>query len=155
MVQIDFQILQTILGDYFGSRLMSNIREDKGYTYGIGCGVSETFESGHFIIATEVGKEYVEATLNEIKFEIERLQQEEVDSDELTLVKNYLLGQLLKSADGPNAMTDLFIGAFNKGKDLTFYQDVINRINAISAEELKLTAIKYLKWENLTIVTAG
>jgi predicted Zn-dependent peptidase len=152
---IDFQILQTILGDYFGSRLMSNIREDKGYTYGIGCGVSETFESGHFIIATEVGKEYVEATLNEIKFEIERLQQEEVDSDELTLVKNYLLGQLLKSADGPNAMTDLFIGAFNQGKDLTFYQDVINRINAISAEELKLTAIKYLNWENLTIVTAG
>ena len=152
---IDFQILQTILGDYFGSRLMSNIREEKGYTYGIGCGISETFESGHFIIATEVGKEYVEATLNEIKFEIERLQQEEVESNELTLVKNYLLGQLLKSADGPNAMTDLFIGAFNQGKDLSFYQDVINRINTITSEELKLTAIKYLNWENLTIVTAG
>jgi zinc protease len=152
---IDFQILQTILGDYFGSRLMSNIREDKGYTYGIGCGVSETYESGHFIIATEVGKEYVEATLNEIKYEIERLQKEEVDTEELTLVKNYLLGQLLKSADGPNAMTDLFIGAYNQGKDLTFYQDVINRINTITSEDLKLTAEKYIKWENLTIVTAG
>ena len=52
-------------------------------------------------------------------------------------------------------MTDLFIGAFNQGKDLSFYKDVINRINTITSEELKLTAIKYLNWENLTIVTAG
>ena len=76
---IDFQILQTILGDYFGSRLMSNIREDKGYTYGIGSGLSEANKTGYFIIATEVGKEFVSATLHEIKVEIERLQNELIE----------------------------------------------------------------------------
>ena len=152
---IDFQILQTILGDYFGSRLMSNIREDKGYTYGIGSGLSEANKTGYFIIATEVGKEFVSATLHEIKLEIERLQNELVEEEELTLVKNYLLGQLLKHADGPNAMMDLFMSVQLQGLGFEFYADFIQRVNTITAEELKQIACQYLSWESLTIITAG
>ena len=152
---IDFQILQTILGDYFGSRLMSNIREDKGYTYGIGTGVSESNNSGYFIIATEVGKEFVEPTLKEIQFEIDRLKNEEVPSNELSLVKNYLLGQLLKSADGPNAMLDLFMSVQLHNLDFSYFERVIQRINSITSEDLKTIANKYLDWNKFTIVTAG
>ena len=152
---IDFQILQTILGDYFGSRLMSNIREDKGYTYGIGSGLSEANKTGYFIIATEVGKEFVSATLHEIKLEIERLQNELVEEEELTLVKNYVLGQLLKHADGPNAMMDLFMAVQLQGLGFEFYDTFIQRVNTITAEDLKQIATKYLTWDSLTIITAG
>jgi predicted Zn-dependent peptidase len=152
---IDFQIVQTILGDYFGSRLMSNIREDKGYTYGIGSGLSEANKTGYFIIATEVGKEFVSATLHEIKVEIERLQNELVEEEELTLVKNYMLGQLLKHADGPNAMMDLFMSVQLQGLGFEFYTDFIQRVNTITADELKQIANNYLFWDSLTIITAG
>lgn len=152
---IDFQILQTILGDYFGSRLMSNIREDKGYTYGIGTGVSESNHTGYFIIATEVGKEFVEPTLKEIQFEIDRLKNEEIPAEELSLVKNYLLGQLLKSADGPNAMLDLFMSVQLHSLDFAYFERVIQRINSITAQELQVIANKYLDWNKFTIVTAG
>jgi zinc protease len=152
---IDFQILQTILGDYFGSRLMSNIREDKGYTYGIGSAVLESYLSGSFIIATEVGSEYVNSTLNEIKKEIERLRNELIPDDELNLVRNYLLGQLLKSADGSNSLMDLYLGVTMHELTLDYYNQVIKRIHTITSEELKKLASKYLNWNDLTIITAG
>jgi zinc protease len=152
---IDFTVLQTIFGDYFGSRLMSNIREDKGYTYGIGCGMSELRKTGYFLIATEVGKEVCEATLKEIRYEMERLHTELVSDEELQLVKNYMLGQLLKSADGPNAMMDLFMSVQLQGKDYSFYNLAIDRVKNIDAQRIQELAKKYLIWDHFTIVTAG
>ncbi len=150
-----FQVLQTILGDYFGSRLMSNIREDKGYTYGIGCGLVELAETGYFVIATEVGHKVTNETLKEIKFEIELLKNELVNIEELDLVKNYLLGQLLKSADGPNAMMDLFLSVEQHQLDLEFYNNFIEKIKNIKVQEIKDLANKYLDWSKFTIVKAG
>lgn len=152
---LDFQVMQTIFGDYFGSRLMSNIREDKGYTYGIGSGVAESNLSGYFIIATEVGQAVAEATLNEIKVEMERLKTELVPQDELDLVKNYLLGQMLKSADGPNAMIDLYMAAELHGKGYEYYNEAIQHIQAIDAIRIQELAKKYFVWEHFSIVTAG
>ena len=152
---LDFQILQTIFGDYFGSRLMSNIREDKGYTYGIGCGVAESNNTGYFIIATEVGKDVAEATLTEIQKEMELLKSTRVPQEELDLVKNYLLGQILKSADGPNAMMDLYMAAHLHEKDFEYYNEAIRRIQNIDQERIMALANKYLNWESFTVVTAG
>lgn len=152
---LDFLILQTILGDYFGSRLMSNIREDKGYTYGIGTALSEFKETGYFLVATEVRKDVRDATLKEIKKEFELLQNELCPSEEIELVKNYMLGQLLKSADGPYAMTDLFLSAQLQDKGLDFYNDAITSIHAITPERIRDLARQYLNWEEMTIVAAG
>jgi predicted Zn-dependent peptidase len=151
----DFMVLNTILGDYFGSRLMCNIREDKGYTYGIGTLVGELHETGYFLIATEVGKDVKDATLNEIQKELLRLQTEPVGDDELQLVKNYMVGQLLKSADGPYALTDLFMGVEAYGMTLEFYNKTIDAINKITPERILELANKYLKWENMTVVSVG
>jgi predicted Zn-dependent peptidase len=150
-----FQVMQTILGDYFGSRLMSNIREDKGYTYGIGCTLVEMKEIGYFVIATEVGKEVTQETIKEIKYEIELLKNELVSFDEIELVRNYLLGQLLKSADGPNAIMDLFLSVHQHHLNLEFYNDFILKIETITVEEIKEMANKYLDWKNFTLVIAG
>lgn len=152
---LDFLVLNTILGDYFGSRLMSNIREDKGYTYGIGSMVNEFEKTGYFMIGTEVKKEVTDDTLREIKFELERLQNELVGEGELELVRNYLLGQLLKSADGPYAMIDLYLSANMQGKDLEFYNDAMAAVRNITPERIQGLARKYLNWDDLTIVTAG
>jgi predicted Zn-dependent peptidase len=152
---IPFAILNTVLGDYFGSRLMSNLREDKGYTYGVNSMVSEYQNSGYFLIATDVAAEHRESALNEIRIELEKLQKELIQEHELELVKNYLLGHLLKSADGPYAMTDLYVHLQNYGFDEAYYNRYIQEINEISAEKLQECARKYLNWDDLTIVTAG
>ncbi len=152
---LDFILLNTVLGDYFGSRLMTNIREDKGYTYGIGSHVVEFEKTGYFVIGTEVKKEVREDAIREIKLEIERLQSELIPEGELELVKNYMMGQLLKSADGPYAMTDLYLSALLNGKDLSFYNDAIHAIQNITSGRLQELAKKYLNWNELTIVSAG
>jgi len=152
---LDFLVLNTILGDYFGSRLMSNIREDKGYTYGIGSMVAELHETGYFLIATEVGKDVKDAALEEIKKELVRLKEELVPGEELELVKNYMLGQLLKSADGPYSMTDLFLSVEPHGLDLDFYNKAIESLHAIKPARIQELAQRYLNWEDFTIVAAG
>ena len=152
---MDFFILNTVLGDYFGSRLMTNLREDKGFTYGVGSLVSELHASGIFIIGTEVGKEHKQSALDEIRAEITKISSQLIPEDELILVKNYLLGQLLKSADGPYAMTDLYIGLLKKGLGFEFYNSFIERIYAINSNELLKSAQKHLRWDEMTVITAG
>lgn len=152
---LDFLILNTILGDYFGSRLMSNIREDKGYTYGIGTLLAELHNFGYFMVATEVRNDVKLDTLKEIQYEFERLQNEKVGEAELALVKNYMRGQLLKSADGPYAMTDLFLSAELHGKDLEFYNQALQAIHHITPERIQDLAKKYLNWSEMTIVAYG
>ncbi|MEN9969055.1 MAG: hypothetical protein RIR94_1246 [Bacteroidota bacterium] len=150
-----FSVLNTILGDYFGSRLMSNIREDKGYTYGIGSHIVENTKFGYFVIGTEVGVSTREATFNEIQHEFERLKTELVPTEELELVKSYLMGQLLKSADGPYAMLDLFANAETMGLDLSYYDRYIAEIKAVDAHKLQELAKRYLNWEEMLIISAG
>jgi len=152
---LGFSILNTILGDYFGSRLMKNIREDKGYTYGISSTEAELAKSGYFMIGTEVGSAQKDLAIQEIKNEIERLQKDLVPDEELELVRNYLLGQLLKSADGPYAMTDLFLSVDAYDLDFSFYESYIQKVKNIDAEELRGLAVKYLAWDSMTIVIAG
>lgn len=152
---ISFSVLNTILGDYFGSRLMSNIREDKGYTYGIGSYIIENAHFGYFIIATEVAKEVREATVQEVKNELLRLQEELVPEEELELVKSYLLGQLLKAADGPYAMMDLFSGVELHHMDISFYNTYIQKVQEITAHEIREMARKHLDWESFSIISVG
>lgn len=152
---LDFLILNTILGDYFGSRLMTNIREDKGYTYGIGSMVGEFLKTGYFLIGTEVKKEVRKETLAEIKIEFDRLRKKVIEEDELELVKNYMLGQLLKSADGAYMMMDLFLSVEMIGLDLDFYNKAIDSLQNITAERLQQLADKYLDWNDFTIVSVG
>lgn len=152
---IDFSILNTILGGYFGSRLMTSIREEKGYTYGIGSGVAQMVDTGYFFISTEVGSEYREDTLIAIKEEIDRLQNELINPEELDKVRNYVTGQLLKNADGPFAQMERFLSVEKYGLDLSYYDVVLDHLNSVTPERLRSLAQTYLKWEDMIIVSAG
>jgi predicted Zn-dependent peptidase len=152
---IDFTILNTVLGGYFGSRLMSSIREDKGYTYGIGSGVAQMKQTGYFFISTEVGKEVKDDAIKAIQEEIELLQNKPLDDQELSLVKNYSIGQLLKNSDGPFAMMDRYLSVHKFGMELDYYDDVISHLQNITPDKIQALAKKYLKWEDLVVISAG
>ncbi|WP_372773824.1 M16 family metallopeptidase [Mangrovibacterium sp.] len=149
------QILTTVLGGYFSSRLMLNIREDKGYTYGIGAHFVSLNEAGYFIIATEVDKTYEEATLCEIHKELEILRNELVSTPELERVKQYLTSELLREFDGPFALSQAFRNLHDFNLDNSFYDAYYWAIQSISAAELKRLAQVYFQSEDLFTVIAG
>jgi zinc protease len=149
------QILNTVLGGYFGSRLMNNIREDKGYTYGIGSGIISLKNAGYFFISTEVGSNVTSAALTEIYKEIELIKTEEISTTELELVKNYMLGQLLKSCDGPFNMASLFDSVNEFGLDYNFYNNYINTIKEITPKILLDLGAKYFNKSDLNEIVVG
>jgi predicted Zn-dependent peptidase len=149
------QILNTVIGGYFGSRLMKNIREDKGYTYGIGSGIISTQHEGYFFISTEVGSDVTNDALTEIYKEIQILRTNEIPVEELELVKNYLLGQILKSCDGPFNMASLFMNVHFYGLDYDFYNDYIKTIKEITPKTLLALGVKYLKKSDLIEIVVG
>jgi predicted Zn-dependent peptidase len=149
------QIINTILGGYFGSRLMSNIREDKGYTYGIGSAIVSMEDAIFFFISAEVGADVTNETLQEVYFELNRLCDEIVPKEELLMVKNYMLGSMLKSSDGPFSMAGKYKKVYLKGEDLSFYDRYISMINNVTSEELFSVAKKYFNPEKMLEVVVG
>ena len=149
------QILTTVLGGYFGSRLMSNIREDKGYTYGIGAGMVSMKNTGYLSISTEVGADVCKPAIAEIFKEIERLRKDPVSIDELELVRNYMLGSILKSVDGPFAIADKWKTYLRYDLGLNSHHNLIKQIQNITPERLRELANLYLQRDDLTVVTAG
>jgi zinc protease len=149
------QILNTVLGGYFGSRLMSNIREDKGYTYGIGSGMVSLKQAGYFFISTEVGVDVCKLALKEIYSEMTRLRNELIPEEELTLVRNYMLGSFLRSADGPFSLADKFKSIYDYGLDYSYYQRYIQTIKNITSTELQKLANTYLKEEEMVELVVG
>lgn len=149
------QIANTILGGYFGSRLMSNIREDKGYTYGIGSGIHPHLNSGFFYIATEVGTDIRDAAIKEIYFEINRLVSEPVPEAELALVKNYLIGSFQRSLDGPFALADRFRGIHLFGLGYDFLDNYVKLLHSITPERVMEVASRHLQPGTMNEIIAG
>lgn len=149
------KVLNTVLGGYFGSRLMTNIREDKGYTYGIGSVLLSLQNSGYLYIASEVGTDVTEKAIQEVYKEISRLQEEKIPEQELNLVKNYMLGSFLRSIDGPFALSESIRGLIEYNLHNNYYENFINIIRNISSEELRNLACKYLEKESLYQLKVG
>lgn len=156
--EADFPALffaNTILGGYFGSRLMSNLREDKGYTYGVGSGLIAYRGLAYFVLSTEVGSEHTQPAVKEIEKEMQRLTQESVTADELETVKQYLQGSLMRNFDGPFAAMDRFKSLYVLGLDYTYYDKLIQDFKEMTAERLLQTYQQYFQFKDLTKVVAG
>jgi zinc protease len=149
------QVLNTVLGGYFGSRLMANIREDKGYTYGIGSGMSSFKQTGAFFIASEVGADVCNAAVVEIEKEVNLLKDELIPEEELSLVRNFMLGSLLGSLENVLSHADKFKNLHFAGLDYDYYERYTQTVKNITAEELKALANKYLDFDNFYKVIVG
>jgi zinc protease len=137
-------ILNTLFGGYFGSRLMSNIREEKGYTYGISSFLQNHIKDSGWVISTEAGKDVCEATVAEVYKEMRLLREEPIDSEELLLVKNYMMGLNLGYVDGPFHAISRWKSLILNNLDEQYFYDSVQTIKTVTSEELQEMANKYL-----------
>ncbi|MGZ3821509.1 MAG: M16 family metallopeptidase [Mucilaginibacter sp.] len=149
------QVVNTVLGGYFGSRLMANIREDKGYTYGIGSGLSSLNKGGALFVATEVGADVCKDAVNEIEKEINLLKTELISEEELSLVRNYMLGSLLGSLENVMSHADKFKNIYFAGLDYDYYDRYTRVVRSITAGEVLQMANKYLDLNKFYKVIVG
>ncbi len=145
---IKVQLLNILFGGFFGSRLMSNIREDKGYTYGIHSYLQSHRQQTAWMVSTEAGRDVCEATITEVYKEMERLRNEPVKREELLLVQNYMMGSILGDLDGPFHIINRWKTIILNDLPEDYFYQQINTIKNSKAEELQALANKYLVPEN-------
>jgi predicted Zn-dependent peptidase len=149
------KILASLLGGYFGSRLMKNIREEKGYSYGINSSVTSLDLSGYKVISTEVSQKNRQKTIDEIYKEIRLLQCVPVGKEELSVVRNYMSGEMVRMFDGPFALAESFKSAWEFGLDNEYYNIFADKIKTIEPDEIINLARTYYNIDELYEITAG
>ncbi len=149
------RVLITIFGGYFGSRLMSNIREDKGYTYGISSGIASYPDAGVFVVSTEAANEYAEDIIKEVYNEMKTLQTELVPESELEMVRNYMLGEMCRSYEGPFSLSDAWMFIQTSHLSDFYFGESLKAVQNVTAEELRTLAQRYFNQENMIEIVAG
>ena len=152
---VGMQVVAAILGGYFGSRLMQNLREEHGYTYGVMAAMVNFDREGYLAIATQVAREHRDDALREIYTEIERLRTELISEQELQMVKNMMIGEVLRILDGPFGIADVTIENIMCGVDNGYTEQNVETIFAITPEEIRRLAEQYLKREDLIETVVG
>lgn len=148
-------LLNHIFGGYFGSRLMKNIREEKGLTYGIYSSVSPLKHDCFITIGADVNKENRELTVDEIKKELQTLRDRPVELNELETARNHFIGSMQSELTTPFAHADKIKSSMLYSLPKGFHQSLILKIASLSQEDLQYTAKKYFDEESFTEVTVG
>lgn len=149
------RVLVTLFGGYFGSRLMSNIREDKGYTYGISAGIMPYPDSGLLVVNAETANEFVEPLIKEVYHEIDRLQNDLVPVEELAMVRNYMLGDMCRSYESAFSLADAWIFIHTSGLPDSYVRDAVEAVKTITPAEIRELASRYLCKETLKEIVSG
>jgi predicted Zn-dependent peptidase len=137
-------MLNNVFGGFFGSRLMTNIREDKGYTYGIYSYLVNNRQESGWLISTEAGKDVCRATIEEVYKEMELLREEQVDEEELQMARNFTIGTILGDLDGPFQVASRWKNLILHGMDEKYFYEGVRIVKSITPEELQALAKKYL-----------
>lgn len=149
------QVVATVLGGYFGSRLMRNLREQHGYTYGVMASAVNFDRAGYLAIATQVGAEVTRPALDEIFREIDRLRREPVGEEELTLTKRILTGEMMRILDGPFGIADVAIENILSHEGEGAVNRQLQEIRTITPERIQSLARQYLDPEQLVTAVVG
>lgn len=150
------QVVAMILGGYFSSRLVNNLREERGYTYGVYSAMMNLEYDGYIAIATDVDASATEDSCTQIFYEIERLRTELVPADELDMVRNIISGEIMRILDGPFGIADITIEGLQIGcYDNSYLQSFIDEVKSISAERIQQLAQKYLSPSEFTTIIVG
>ena len=152
---VGMQVVAMLLGGYFGSRLMQNLREANGFTYGVVAAMVNLEREGYLAVATQVARDATDRALAEIYREIERLRTEPVTEEELSLVRNMMTGEMMRILDGPFGIADVTIENILCGRRNDVVSENLQRIRAITPAEVQRLAVKYLPREALVTVVAG
>jgi zinc protease len=138
------QVLNNLFGGFFGSRLMTNIREDKGYTYGIYSYLENHISESAWVITTEAGRDVCEAAITEVYKEMKDMREKPVEEEDLKLVRNYMMGIILGDLDGPFHIINRWKTLILNGLDENYFYKQLETIRTVRAAELQELANKYL-----------
>ena len=153
---MNLHILNSALGGYFGSRLNKNIREEKGYTYGINSWLIGLPDAAYFTISTHTAVHFTKPLIEEVKAEIDRIKSSPISEEELRTLKGYLLGDFARMFDNSFTLADNFIAILTNDVPLTYFDERIDNINRATPEILLQTAQTYLpSFEDMLVVVAG
>lgn len=153
---MNLHILNSALGGYFGSRLNKNIREEKGYTYGINSWLIGLPDAAYFTISTHTATHFTKPLIEEVRKEIEKIKSTPITNQEMHSLKGYLLGDFARMFDNSFTLADNFIAILTNGVPLNYYDTRIEYINNATPEVLLQTAQNYLpSFEDMLLVVAG
>ena len=152
---LPFSIVVCLLGGYFGSRLMMNIREDKGYTYGISANLSSYRYASVLSIASDVKADKAQAAINEVEKEITILQNDLVSLSELSQVKNYLIGECIRNLDGAFDKSDKYSFLTKINCQYDYYKKFIETIKSITPTQIRDLSQKYLDLNYISKIKVG
>ncbi len=147
--------LNKLLGGYFGSRLMRNLREKKGYTYGVSSRIIPLRYASYLLVATEIIQGQTQAAIQEIEQEIKILQTVPVSAKELSTLQNYLLGNFLATVNDPFSIMEKFKLVYLHGLDMTYYEQLYEVVMHASAPQVMALANQYLSIDSLSQVVVG
>ena len=134
---------------------MSNLREEKGLTYGIHTSVVSFVRDAIFMIHAEVTAEKTEEAIKEIFLEMQRLREELVPESELEPLRSFLLGRMLEDFDGPFARAQSFSSLYEAGLSVGYFDQIIHTIKTTTPEQIRELARTYLDPETMYTVSAG
>lgn len=152
---VAMQILTVILGGYFGSRLVNNLREQRGYTYGAFSGVINLEHDGYIAIATDVRSDATEDSIAQIFYEMDRLRTELVPLAELNMVRNIITGEILRILDAPFGISDVTIENIQNKEDNSYVTKMLNEVFVVTPEQIMEIAKKYFTPEEFIVVVVG
>ena len=147
--------LNTVLGGYFGSRLMKNIREEKGYTYNIYSMLDTYKHDGNWIIASEMDATNVDHTVEEIGKELKKLRERKMSFTEIDMVKNYLIGNFISTINGPFRALNPYKTAMTMELGKDYYDHLFKKVQSITGDEVMELANRYLDVDNFWKVIVG
>lgn len=148
-------ILNYHLGGYFGARLMKNLREEKGLTYGISSSIHSFKHASIILIGTDINKENRELAIDEIKKEIAHLRTLEIDTNELELAKRHFIGGLQSETASPFSLLGKIKNIILHQLPSDYYQKTIQEVDTVSAETLNNLAQVYFDENTFNEVTVG
>ncbi len=152
---LKYRILIKLFGGYFGSRLMANIREEKGFTYGISAHSISYPDSGILMIGAETDSQYTELLIDEVYTEIDKLHFDLVSEKELNMVKSYMIGEMCRNYESPFSLSDAWIFVYTSGVNHDYYSKSLQAIQEVTSEDIRLLANRYLCKEALKEIVVG
>jgi len=149
------QVFNQIFGSGFAGRLFQNLREDKEYTYGAYGGIRSNKLIGNFSSSAKVRNEVTDSAIEQFLFEINRIRTENVTTEELKNAQNYIAGTFAQSLESPRTVARFAanIDEYKLSKD--YFKNYLKRIDAVTVEDIKRVASKYLKPQNIHIIVVG
>lgn len=152
---IKTSVANMILGGYFSSKLNSNLREDKGYTYGARSSIDSDELIGSFSASTQVRNSVTDSTITEILSEMKKMRIGDITDEELELAKNFLNGSFSRSLESPQTIARfaLNIERYNLPKD--YYKNYLKNLDAVTKEDVIAVSKKYIKPDEAHILVVG